>query len=113
MLSNSCSSTNHEFREWLEKAHGKGLTPFRSLRPKKAWQRPFQDLPPSLRVEAREQQWGDVWLPHEGPAHIRGLQELGRLARAQAATFKPIDATILQKLMRKLPNKAEGPDGIS
>ena len=59
------SATNHEFREWLEKAHDKGLRGlFRSLRQKDhAWQRPFQSLPPSMRTEAREQQWGAIWKP--------------------------------------------------
>ena len=109
------SSTNHEFREWLEKAHDKGLRGlFRSLRQKDhAWQRPFQSLPPTQRLEAREEQWGQLWIVSEGPTNIRGLQELQRRAQAQAATFLPLDTVILQKLMRKLPNKAAGPDGIS
>lgn len=109
------SSTNHEYREWLEKAHDKGLRGlFRSLRQKDhAWQRPFQNMPPTQRLEARELQWGELWRPTEGPTHIRGLQELRRLAQAQAAAFKPLDTVILQKLMRKLPNKAAGPDGVS
>ena len=109
------SSTNHEFREWLEKAHDKGLRGlFRSLRQKDhAWQRPFQSLPPTQRLEARERQWAQLWIVSDAPTHIRGLQELQRRAQAQAASFLPLDSVILQKLMRKLPNKAAGPDGIS
>ena len=54
------SSTNHEFREWFEKAHNKGLRGlFRSLRQKDhSWQRPFQVIPHTQRIQAREQQWG-------------------------------------------------------
>ena len=56
------SSTNHEFREWLEKAHDKGLRGlFRSLRQKDhCWQRPFQDIPHTQRIQAREQQRGQI-----------------------------------------------------
>ena len=109
------SATNHEFREWLEKAHDKGLRGlFRSLRQKDhAWQRPFQDLPPTSRTSAREQQWGAIWIPRGDPMPLRGLQELKRLAQAQALQMKPIDSSLLQKIMRRLPNKAAGPDGIS
>ena len=108
------SSTNHEFREWLEKAHDKGLKGlFRSLRQKDhSWQRPFQDLPHTQRIQAREQQWGEIWSPLPEPCHIRGLQELQRIAQA-AAQLPPVDTALLGKLMRKLPNKAAGPDGIS
>ena len=109
------SATNHEFREWLEKAHDKGLRGlFRSLRQKDhAWQRPFQNLPSTLRTEAREQQWGAIWKPLEGPLQVRGLMDLRREAQAQALQQKGIDSSLLQKIMRKLPNKAAGPDGIS
>lgn len=89
------SATNHEFREWLEKAHDKGLRGlFRSLRQKDhAWQRPFQDLPPTSRTQAREQQWGAIWIPLEAPLQIRGLQELKRVAQAHALQLKPIDSS--------------------
>ena len=109
------SATNHEFREWLEKAHDKGLRGlFRSLRQKDhAWQRPFQNLPSTQRTEAREQQWGAIWIPVEGPLQLRGIQELRREAQNQALQLKAIDSSLLQKIMRKLPNKAAGPDGIS
>ena len=109
------SATNHEFREWLEKAHDKGLRGlFRSLRQKDhAWQRPFQSLPSTQRTEAREQQWGSIWIPLEGPLPVRGIQELRRQAQAQALQWKSIDSSLLQKIMRKLPNKAAGPDGVS
>ena len=109
------SATNHEFREWLEKAHDKGLRGlFRSLRQKDhAWQRPFQDLPSTSRIHAREQQWGDIWIPRTEPLPIRGLPDLKRAAQAHAQQTKAIDSSLLQKLMRRLPNKAAGPDGIS
>ena len=109
------SATNHEFREWLEKAHDKGLRGlFRSLRQKDhCWKRPFQDIPHTQRIPAREQQWGEIWKPLPAPCHIRGIQELRRIAQAAAAQLPPVDTALLGKLMRKLPNKAAGPDGIS
>ena len=64
-------------------------------------QRPFQDLPSASRIEAREQ------------LHVRGIQKLKRVAQAQAQQLKPIDSSLLQKIVRRLPNKAAGPDGIS
>ena len=98
-----------------KKAHDKGLRGlFRSLRQKDhSWQRPFQDIPHTQRIQAREQQWGEIWRPPQEPCHVRGLQELQRLAQAAAAQLPPVDTALLGKLMRKLPNKAAGPDGIS
>lgn len=49
----------------------------------------------------------------EGPLQIRGLADLRREAQAHALQHKAIDSSLLQKIMRKLPNKAAGPDGIS
>ena len=39
--------------------------------------------------------------------------DLRREAQAQALQQKGVDSSLLQKIMRKLPNKAAGPDGIS
>ena len=35
------------------------------------------------------------------------------MAQQEALTWKPFDSSVLQKLLRRLPNKAAGPDGIS
>lgn len=51
-------------------------------------------------------------MPLQEPLQIRGLH-LRIIAQQEAATWKPVDSPLLQKLMRKLPNKAAGPDGIS
>ena len=56
---------------------------------------------------------GNIWIPLDGPLRVRGIQELRRVAQAQALQLKPIDSSLLQKIMRRLPNKAAGPDGIS
>ena len=108
-------STSLEFQEWLKKAHHHGLRGlFRSLRQRdQAWQRPFQDLPALERIIARERQWGDIWHPLPAQALIRGLDQLRDLAQQEALTWKPIDSSVLQKLLRRLPNKAAGPDGVS
>lgn len=91
-------STGLEFQQWLQQAHQKGLRGlFRTLRQRdQAWQRPFQDLPALERIQAREEQWGTS----------------GFRFNPQCA-YKSIDPSALQKLLRKLPNKAAGPDGIS
>ena len=44
---------------------------------------------------------------------LRGFEQLRTLAQQEAITWKPIDSSLLQKLLRRLPNKAAGPDGIS
>ena len=44
---------------------------------------------------------------------LRGFEQLRTLAQQEALTWKPIDSSLLQKLLRRLPNKAAGPDGIS
>ena len=108
-------STSLEFHEWLKTAHHKGLRGlFRTLRQRdQAWERPFQDLPALDRIKAREQQWGDIWHPLPAPVQIRGLQQLRDIAQQEALTWKPVDSSVLQKLLRRLPNKAAGPDGIS
>lgn len=78
-----------------------------------AWQRPFQDLPALERMQARETQWGDIWTPQLDRVHIRGFDQLRDLAQQEALTWKPIDSSVLQKLLRRLPNQAAGPDGRS
>ena len=108
------SSGNVEFKAWLEKAHAQGLRGlFRNLRQRDIpWQRPFQDLPALDRLRAREEPWGEIWWLSEGPCHIRGYQALKAAAVHHAMGMPPIDSSVLQKVLRKLPNKAAGPDGI-
>ena len=101
------STTSEEYRVWLEKAHQKGLRGlFRTLRQRDVpWQRPFQHLPAEQRHQAREKQWGNIWTPRTGPRPLRQCD--------QAQLLPPIQSYQLQQLMRRLPNKASGPDGIS
>ena len=87
---------------------------FRNLRQRDIpRQRPFQDLPALERLRAREDHWGEIWWISEGPCHIRGYQALKAAAVHHAIGMPPIDSSVLQKVLRKLPNKAAGPDGIS
>ena len=109
------SSTDEEYRLWLEKAHEKGLRGlFRSLRQRDIpWQRPFQHLPAGERLQAREAQWGAIWQPRDDPRPIRSWDLLRQAAIDQAQQLPPFQSYQLQQLLRRLPNKAAGPDGIS
>ena len=109
------SSTNDEYKIWLEKAHEKGLRGlFRSLRQRDIpWERPFQHLPADQRLHAREAQWGDIWQPRTDPRPLRSWDLLHQAAIAQAEQLPPFQSYHLQQLLRKLPHKAAGPDGIS
>ena len=43
--------------------------------------------------------------PLQEPCHIRGLQELQRIAQAAAAQLPPVDTALLGKIARKLPKR--------
>ena len=106
---------SEEYKTWLAQAHSKGLRGlFRSLRQKDIpWQRPFQDLPLQERLQARQAQWGAIWIPVDEPCHIHGFRELREDAIEQARTLQPINPLSLQRVIKKLPHKASGPDGVS
>ena len=108
-------ANTEEYKLWLQNAHSKGLRDlFRSLRQKDIpWQRPFQDLPIWERLQARLEQWGSIWQPVDEPCVIRGFRELREDAIAQARDTQAINPISLQRVIKKLPNKASGPDGIS
>ena len=52
-------------------------------------------------------------MPVDEPCHIRGFRELREDAIEQARILQPINPLSLQRLIKKLPHKASGPDGIS
>ena len=52
-------------------------------------------------------------MPVDEPCHIRGFRELREDAIEQARTLQPINPLSLQRVIKKLPHKASGPDGIS
>ena len=108
-------ASSEEYKLWLEKAHQKGLRGlFRSLRQKDVpWQRPFTHLPLAERQQARQAQWEDIWHPRPDPRPLRHWDLLQAAAIDQAEQLPPIQSHQLQQLLRHLPNKAAGPDGIS
>ena len=108
-------TSSEEYKLWLEKAHQKGLRGlFRSLRQKDVpWQRPFTHLPLAERQQARQAQWEDIWHPRPDPRPLRHWDLLQAAAIDQAEQLPPIQSHQLQQLLRHLPNKAAGPDGIS
>lgn len=104
-----------EYRTRLQNAHSKGLRGlFRTWRQKDIpWQRPFQELPLNERLQARQEQWGAIWQPVDEPCPIRGFRKLREDAMIHARTMQSINPLSLQRVIKKLPNKAAGPDGIS
>lgn len=109
------STANEEYQLWLEKAHEKGLRGlFRSLRQRDVpWQRPFQSMPVEERQRAREDQWGSIWQQRHDPRPLRQWDLLHQAAMDQAQQLPPFQPYQLQQLLRRMPNKAAGPDGIS
>eukprot|EP00439_Symbiodinium_sp_Y106_P087206 s720_g42.t1 len=54
----------------------------------------------------------EPWTPAEAvPAVNIGFEELKQRARLQARELQPLDATTVERYMRKTPLKASGPDG--
>ena len=109
------STTSEEYKLWLEKARRKGLRGlFRNLRQRDIpWQRPFQHLPAEERHQAREAQWGTIWRPRQDPRPLTDWDLLHQAAIDQAQQLPPIQSYQLQQLLRRLPNKAASPDGVS
>lgn len=65
------------------------------------------------RTSSRRAQWGAIWVPVDEPCHIHGFRELREDAIQQAHTLQPINPLSLQRVIKKLPHKASGPDGVS
>ena len=86
------SATNHEFREWLEKAHDKGLwNLFRSLRQKDhAWQRPFQN---ALKPENNSGElYGFLWRVHSPSEASKNYEEKHRTRPFNSKPLIPISS---------------------
>lgn len=65
------------------------------------------------RLQARQSQRGAIRQPVDEPCQIRGFRKLREDAMAQARTTQSINPLSLQRVIKKLPNKASGPDSIS
>lgn len=55
----------------------------------------------------------DLDSPSTASPDQRLVEHLQAAAQQEAATWKAVGSSLLQKLLRKLPNKAAGPDGVS
>ena len=75
--------------------------------------RPFADLAVEVKPHARRAWWADMWAP-SGLSGTHGTNPrlaLQNKARQQAANLPPISAEEWNSLLKKVPNKAPGPDG--
>ncbi|CAE7377973.1 unnamed protein product [Symbiodinium natans] len=75
--------------------------------------RPFADLAVEVKPHARRAWWADMWAP-SGLSGTHGTDPrlaLQNQARKQAANLSPISVEEWNSLLKKVPNKAPGPDG--
>ena len=104
-----------QYRQWLKSGEAKGLRSlFRSLsKEQAAYVRPFQDKPFLERMPLRVKQWTDIWGSLESQVHIPGLRDLIKAGREQGAQLEEISVTHALRVAKRLPQKANGIDGIS
>ena len=103
-----------QYAEWIRQGETKGLRGlFRSLKASElSWQRPYRDVPMADRMRHRMNAWHALWKP------TRDNQVMTRLplqedAKQQAAQLPPLTFEQLGKTLKKLPDKACGPDAIT
>ena len=75
--------------------------------------RPFQDVPAQQRQALREQQWHGRWGIIDKPIESAERERLRGEGIVQARSWEDLDPHEVMKKLKKLPQKACGPDGIS
>ena len=104
-----------EYKTWLQGAASGYLRPlFRSVKkPEQTLVRPFRELPLEMRSHARRKQWAKVWQPKPGNqvAETAARKTLREAAKAQAQQLGPTGLENLGKVIKKMKQKAPGPDG--
>ena len=105
----------HECQEWLSQAKLRGHSGiYRSLKaPDAVHVRPFRNIPVQDRQKLREKQWYGQWEAIDAPDHSGERERLRWEAIQQARRWEDLDPREVMKRLRKLPQKACGPDGIS
>ena len=103
-----------EYKTWLQGAASGYLRPlFRSVKkPEQTLVRPFRELPLEMRSHARRKQWAKVWQPKPGNqvAETAARKTLREQPSPSAAT-RPHRIENLGKVIKKMKQKAPGPDG--
>ena len=103
-----------QYRQWLQEGHQKGLRGlFRSLKSSElAWERPYRMTPMPQRMNQRLADWGGLWKIRQDndPAPRPDIKQM---AQRQAQTLEPITQGQLHRTLKKLPERASGPDAVS
>ena len=100
------------YAEWLRTSSTGSLKPlFKCIRKYEASvERPFATFSAASKLFLRVQQWTQLW-HSTGTPPSQGFEELKQRACSQARELQPLDATTVERYMRKTPLKASGPDG--
>ena len=104
-----------QYREWLVKGYTKGFKAlFKCLkRSEEPYQRPFQEVPYIERMQKRWQQWDQIWHIRDEPIHIPNAEEIEQRGFQAAKELPEIKLEHAMRIIRRLGQKAAGPDGIS
>ena len=103
-----------QYAEWIRQGEAKRLKGlFRSLKASElSWQRPYRDVPMADRMRHRMNAWHALWKPTKDNQVMTRLP-LQDAAKQQAAQLPPLTYEQLGKTLKKLPDKACGPDAIT
>ena len=103
------------YREWLQKGYSQGYKQlFKTLkRGEEAFLRPFSEIPYVERMEARLNQWHQIWQIQDHPIELEMEEEIIRKGIEEAGQWDPISIEYTMKVIKKLGQKAAGIDGIS
>ena len=104
-----------DFQQWLSQAKLRGHSGiYKCLKaPDNVYVRPFRDVPVQQRQQLREQQWHGRWGVISTPLASGERERLRWEGIVQARSWEDLDPREVMKKLRKLPQKACGPDGIS
>ena len=106
--------TEH-YKEWLQQGYTKGLKSLYKVlkRDEAPYLRPFQSVSVEERQVLRLKQWKEIWNCQDHELHLPMLEDICSKGRTRARKLPPLQAGHMQKLARRLPQKASGIDGIS
>ena len=109
------SEETEQYREWLQQGYTRNLRSlFKVLKRDEApFLRPFQTVSVEERQSMRLKQWKEIWNCQEQELHLPMLEEICSRGRARANQLPPLHPGHMQKLAKRLPQKASGIDGIS
>ena len=104
-----------ECQNWLSQATLKGHSGiYKCLKaPDAVHVRPFRNVPVQQRQQLRENQWYGMWQVVDKPVGGGERERLRYEGVVQARQWEDLDPHEVMKQLRRLPQKASGPDGVS